>query len=195
MFLVYFNFFRLTVGIVATVRIYTYEWLIFSILYNLAASWLIMIYCIFYRGVITFRNNQIRNFITYLIVVYTSQSTAFFLDQLSRIFRLFGENFEGALPFTVVVSIMMSYSVHYLSLKQQEAILMESNIKNLNPGIIELKIFFLIILNDRSAQDRYDDNVFKGLIQNHIRKECPHPIDFKYGKCFCKMKYIFDPKK
>lgn len=48
---------------------------------------------------------------------------------------------------------------------------------------------------EMSNSDTTVDTFFKGILQRHIEFQCQHHVIKGEGRCFCKKKKVFDPKK
>lgn len=72
MFFLYFNGFRLTIGIIACVRIESYAWFQFYLAYNVFATMSLLIYIIFGDGILIFTNLIIRQYFIRFLIGYIS---------------------------------------------------------------------------------------------------------------------------
>ena len=124
----YFNLFRTTVGVVACIRVSSYYWFVFYLIYNVIASGLILFNLVYGAGTLTFQTANTRVLFILMVIIYFSQSLALITDEICRVFNFF--TVEGArAAFLIIAYLILSALIVRQALSHQKfVILLQENV-------------------------------------------------------------------
>lgn len=82
--------------------------------YNIVATFSLLVYIIFGNGILIFSNLTIRQYFIRFLIGYTSQSLAFFTDELCRKLDVYERDQGRGVFFVIVYFVIMLYCVEQI---------------------------------------------------------------------------------